>query len=256
MARRTSDDWDDATLDDIFAGEPAREPSTRRTDVPPTVRPRRPPAPPRHSNRPPLWLLAVVGLLVLFALGVLAGTFLGVGGGTTRAPESAATATVAQPTPTPSATTSATTTPKAQSKPIAIASAAAYDPLGDNEEHDSDTHLAVDGDPTTAWTTDRYSTADLGGLKPGVGLAVDLGAAHDISRVAVTFGVAGTSLAVYVGDAPTHTGSPAAVVQDAAGAINLPMHAHGRYVTLWLTQLPPADGGGYRGVVREVAVTG
>ena len=56
-----------------------------------------------------------------------------------------------------------------------------FDPAGDGTENDSDTELAIDGDPTTAWTTVTYASRNLGGLKDGVGLQLDLGGQQSVA---------------------------------------------------------------------------
>ncbi|MBI8989723.1 murein biosynthesis integral membrane protein MurJ [Corynebacterium meridianum] len=60
--------------------------------------------------------------------------------------------------------------------------------------------LAVDGDPATAWRTDRYLqqfATPPAGLKPGVGLLVDLAGPTRIGEVAVTVGRPGTGIRIY-----------------------------------------------------------
>ena len=62
--------------------------------------------------------------------------------------------------------------PPAPSAPLvgtAIASVTAFDPDGDGEENDDQAAAAVDGDPSTGWSTVCYSSEYLGG-KGGVGL--------------------------------------------------------------------------------------
>ena len=52
----------------------------------------------------------------------------------------------------------------------------AYDPPpGDGTERSEAVPLALDGDPTTAWETERYDTPDFGNIKKGVGLYLDAG---------------------------------------------------------------------------------
>ena len=54
--------------------------------------------------------------------------------------------------------------------------ASAYDPPpGDGTERSEAIPLALDGDPTTAWETERYDTPDFGNIKKGVGLYLDAG---------------------------------------------------------------------------------
>ena len=143
---------------------------------------------------------------------------------------------------------------------LQVAVASSFDPGGDGQEGEPPPAAATDGDRSTAWTTDRYSTADLGGLKTGVGLLLDLGRAADVRGVHVAFGVPGTSLRVYVGASPAtlRRSAPAAAADDAGpgSALRTKAGTRGRYVLLWLTRLPPAEDGGYRGSVREVKIIG
>ena len=54
-------------------------------------------------------------------------------------------------------------------------SASDFDPEGDGRETGTQ-RLAIDGNPTgTAWTTEHYDTQDFGGVKEGVGIAIDAG---------------------------------------------------------------------------------
>jgi serine/threonine-protein kinase len=52
-------------------------------------------------------------------------------------------------------------------------SAHAYDPLGDDAEHDDQASRVVDRDPGTVWTTESYKAGIAGAGKPGVGILVD-----------------------------------------------------------------------------------
>lgn len=66
---------------------------------------------------------------------------------------------------------------------------------GNDEENPDQVTLAFDGDPETGWSTLRYhNRPDLGGLKPGVGLVVDLGEPRDIGTVDLLFEVSGADL--------------------------------------------------------------
>ena len=46
---------------------------------------------------------------------------------------------------------------------------AAFDPLGDGDEHSDIVPLALDGDPSTAWSSEDYRALN----KAGVGFVVD-----------------------------------------------------------------------------------
>jgi hypothetical protein len=74
--------------------------------------------------------------------------------------------------PPTTADPSAVVTAPAPTAPLvgtAIASITAFDPDGDGEENDDQAAAAVDGDPSTGWSTVCYSSEYLGG-KGGVGL--------------------------------------------------------------------------------------
>jgi len=73
-----------------------------------------------------------------------------------------------------------------------------FDPLaldGVNEEHPDDVRLAVDGNPTTAWTTETYTTDNLG--KEGVGLYVDAGKPIAAKALEVRSDTRGWDMEVY-----------------------------------------------------------
>jgi hypothetical protein len=135
-----------------------------------------------------------------------------------------------------------------------------FDPQGDPPEENPDlAPLAVDGDRSTAWHTETYrQQLGPGGLKTGVGLTIDLGAEHAVAQVDLTLGGT-TGVQLFVTDT-----APGAVrgltpvdslTADAQQTITLDEPVTGRYVTLWLTELPQVSGG-FRGEVAEVEVLG
>src|SRR5262245_11161564 len=87
-------------------------------------------------------------------------------------------------------TTRPTTTKKAPVSPrIRLSAVGAYDPEGDGHENDDLAPLAVDGDRTTFWKTERYHSFG----KTGVGLVLDARRARPIARVIVSTDTAGSS---------------------------------------------------------------
>ena len=164
----------------------------------------------------------------------------------------------AKPEDTPSESPS----PSSSLAPITGLTAQDFDPQGDPpEEHRELAPLAVDGNPATAWRTMTYDQ-DMGpgGLKTGVGLTIDLGDVHDVSVVELTLVGAPTGVSLYVTDrAPAAVAglTPAATVDAAATRqrVTLDQPVRGRFLTVWLTSLPQAEGG-FRGEVAEVAVRG
>lgn len=171
-----------------------------------------------------------------------------------------------EPTPTGPATTDASSPPTTGPPvgPVDVIAAIPHDPAGDGEENDAQAAAAVDGDPTTAWRTLTYTTRDLGQLKPGVGLLLDLGQPTEVGGVELELVGRGTDLQVLVSDRsrlrttaahPLRDFAMLGGVQGAGDRVTLrsvqPLPA--RWVLVWLTALPPgADG--YQGGVAEVTV--
>jgi eukaryotic-like serine/threonine-protein kinase len=143
--------------------------------------------------------------------------------------------------------------------PLHIAAAVSYDPEGDGTESAPEVAFAHDGDPGTAWHTERYATAGFGNLKKGVGLQLTLAAPARPSEVEVVSPSAGGTFELL---GPLHGGmGPRDVLGRGAFdggtvrvALDRPAEAGTDYV-LWITSLP-ADGGGFRAAVAEVSLQG
>ena len=216
-----------------------------------------PPAPVSAARRPArrnrLGLLVVIVLLgmALVAAGLVAVI------GMQRRTDSAAEPSSAPP--------SATATPAAPVR-LSIAAADDFDPQGDPpEENPGETKLAVDGDMSTRWQTNRYlGNPKLGNLKRGVGLVVDLGKVATVGSVKVSLSGSGTNFDVRVprGDAASASTPPMtsdsrwkvvgkATKATKTTAVNLAEPIKTRYVLIYLTSLP-REGGGYRGGVYEI----
>jgi hypothetical protein len=137
-----------------------------------------------------------------------------------------------------------------------------FDPQGTDGQQENPESVAnvLDGDPATSWSTSSY-LQNLGptGLKTGVGLVVDLGATKGVRQVVVTTEGGPTSLAAYVtSEAPTGVAGLTPVgTASGTGALTISMEeaVSGRYVTIWLTLLPPV-GDEFRGTISEVQVLG
>ncbi|MGN6576458.1 MAG: discoidin domain-containing protein, partial [Nocardioides sp.] len=122
--------------------------------------------------------------------------------------------------------------------------------------------LAADGDPATAWRTSTYYDP-LKMLKSGVGLLVDLGSPTDVSEVSVQFVGSPNGFEILAADEgasePTSTDGLTRVARQAdAGTsvdVTLDQPVKTRYLVLWLTDLPPTQGG-FRGQVAEIDVRG
>jgi tRNA A-37 threonylcarbamoyl transferase component Bud32 len=135
----------------------------------------------------------------------------------------------------------------------------AYDPLGDGEEHDEDASNAVDGDNATVWQTDRYRSANLGGLKNGVGFVLTLDSPEQARQLNLNLTAAGADLSVLATDNSAIPGTiegwqELATVPDADQQVSVKLTGGPqRHYLLWFTDLPPA-GGGYRIGIAEAGL--
>lgn len=141
-------------------------------------------------------------------------------------------------------------------EPFAILNAAGFDPPpGDGVEHNAEIQRIYDGDPSTAWTTEGYNSETFGGVKEGVGVAVDLGQQQDISSVTLDLPTAAQAT-VFAGDQATNSGTEIGKTQGRSGQVVLepssPVKA--QYVTVWFTSLVPGEDGRYRAALGEITV--
>ena len=162
--------------------------------------------------------------------------------------------------------TTTQTPTRTRAVPLTDVVASDFDPQGAEpfEENPELAPLVVDGDPATAWRTVTYDQ-DLGpvGLKTGVGMMLDLGSAKVARSVRLTLPGGPTTVQVFrTADEPTTVDDlePAAegatTPDDAQLTLRLPDDEAAQYVVLWLTSLPEAPEGGFRGQVAEVVVAG
>jgi len=148
------------------------------------------------------------------------------------------------------------------SRPLAIAAVDDFDPGGSPPEENSDlAPLAVDGNRSTSWHTVTYfGNPALGGLKDGVGLAVDLGARKRLASVRLTLGGSPTDLQILT--APGRIAKPndtsgldvSASAKGVGGTttVRLDKPVTTRWFVVWLTSLPPVAGG-FQGSIAEIA---
>jgi hypothetical protein len=147
--------------------------------------------------------------------------------------------------------------------PVAVltpASAVAFGPDGGQGDNPELAYLTIDGNPATAWHTDWYTTAQFGNLYAGTGLLVDMGRPVTITATQITLGGApGADFQLRVGAAPSLADTPAvANATNAAGAVSLRLTApaHGRYVLIWFTSLPPDPAGTFQASVYDLRLEG
>jgi putative peptidoglycan lipid II flippase len=175
----------------------------------------------------------------------------------------------AQPSsePSPASSASGSNGPVALQR-ISVQDVQDFDPPpGSGDENPELVALAVDGDPSTAWETLRYDNdPELGGIKDGVGLILDLGQAQSVSRVSTALLGEGTNLELRA--APESAATPPSgsaeeyrlvdEVLDAGTEVTFDLSepVRTRYLLLWLTKLPPETSDTFRGRVADVEVRG
>jgi len=158
--------------------------------------------------------------------------------------------------PAPAVTTPAAAPPRT----LTPADAAAFGPSGGPGDNSDLARLAIDGNPATAWHTDWYTTARFGNLYPGTGLLVDMGRPVTITAAQIRLGRAhGASFQLRVGAAPALARlRPVARAASVGGVVHLRLTrpAHGRYVLLWFTRLPPDPAGTFQETVYGLQLKG
>jgi hypothetical protein len=130
--------------------------------------------------------------------------------------------------------------------PVHLAAFGAYDPPpGDGVERNDLLQNATDGDPATAWQTERYTTADFGNLKDGVGLVLSAGTTPvQLKSLTVHTPTPGFEAVIKAsnGDGPWEVvSSPQAVHDGTTFSLDVPGQ-RSRYM-IWITKLVQFDTG-------------
>jgi hypothetical protein len=143
------------------------------------------------------------------------------------------------------------------SKPPAATS---FDPQGNGLEDPGGVGLAVDDDPSTAWTTDVYrGSSRFGGLKSGVGLLIDLGRPKTVDSARMLLSAAGADLELRAGTAPPSTPDELPIVASRHASptsvtLRLDRPVRARYWLVWVTSLPSVGKGEYSLGIAELAL--
>jgi hypothetical protein len=204
-----------------------------------------------------VWRRWAVGIGVLLLAVVVAGLLLGGKHGYLSFVRGAEPANDTTPTPT--------ATPKTTSSAVAVTEAGAiapglvteFDPYGKHDDpHVSEAPRAIDDNDTTMWRTQIYRTADLGKLKPGVGLLMDLGSPRKVAAVHLLLVGNGTSVELFESDsAPANEKAMTLAVAQVGAPSDVTMRlttaTTARYWLVWLTKLPAA-GTGFQGGIAEM----
>jgi hypothetical protein len=133
-----------------------------------------------------------------------------------------------------------TTRPVARARFVKLTAAGAYDPEGDGHERDEEASLAVDGNPSTFWRTERYSRF----FKKGVGLVLDTGRRVRIRQVVVDSRTPGVRAEIRIGSSRTGPFTRVSPAKTLTARTTFPVAGRtGRYVVVWVTTLPPESAG-------------
>lgn len=177
-----------------------------------------PPAEPKRSG--PSLGTVILSLLAAALAGGVVGLLVALGGGETPGGDTASEA-------------------PASAEPIEPTSVESFDPVGGSGFRDRG----------GTWSTQTYNSAQFGGLKPGVGLLIDLGEARGVSSVTLESANPGLTVDLLAGDDPPSddvAGMPSAdSVTTGEGETVLSGADAGehRYWMVWVTELAPANGG-------------
>ncbi|MGW4498181.1 protein kinase family protein [Micromonospora sp. NPDC004336] len=161
----------------------------------------------------------------------------------------------------------------AEVRELKISAARIIDPQGDREEL-RNAERVYDGDEDKGWETQTYrGRANFGNLKQGMGVWIDLGGEHTVKSVQVLLSARGASAQLLTGASnppSSKSGDGQLYAEYKGNLIGQPFEEHEgtkmtfngfdvdkkyRYLLLWITELPPSDGG-YKLGVQEITVQG
>jgi hypothetical protein len=173
------------------------------------------------------------------------------------------------PTPAPSRTQSSSQSAAAAAVPLTPTGVSVFNPPpGTSDDDDpADAAKAIDGDASTFWHTSYYLGHRFGNLKKGTGLILDMGRTVRLSQLTVQFGASCcTHVLIEVGNSNTvsaatlRTFTPVQSSSAAHGSttFDVTSKATGRYVLIWLTDLPPLAGspGKYEALIYNITARG
>jgi hypothetical protein len=126
----------------------------------------------------------------------------------------------------------------APTKPVQLSAVTAFDPYGDQQEHDSSASLATDGDQATAWSTEHY----LSFTKPGVGLVLDAGSALKVTKLTLSTDTPGFTAQIQSGSSQSGPFTRVSGPKPAAGTTQFTLNGTpAQYYVIWITDLGPND---------------
>ena len=153
--------------------------------------------------------------------------------------------------------------PESRPTQLQIVSIVPFDPAGNDQvEHPEKIDLINNGDSNTGWYTERYTTADFGKLKDGVGLIISLGPPQQLDRLRISSPTIDWSFEIFAsentGGGIQSWGEPIASRSEVSGTTTVNLNdTPGATLLLWITSLGrELAAGGHRVTVTEVSVSG
>ena len=154
--------------------------------------------------------------------------------------DAASQAPATRETAVPTTRPKPTTRPVARARFVKLTAAGAFDPEGDGHERDEEASLAVDGNRSTFWRTERYSRF----FKTGVGLVLDAGRRVRVRQVVVDSATPGVRAEIRIGNSRTGPFTRVSPAKTLTARTTFPVAGRtGRYVVVWVTALPPESAG-------------
>jgi len=207
--------------------------------------------PPQHRATVTRAVISVVIVVILAAIGVA------VWSASRGSPNTA--------TPTPGGRTQSTSPAAGDADVVLKPVSASVFAVGSTDDP-SGAQYAIDGSASTFWHTDYYvGNSVFGGLNTGMGLILDMGKEVRLSQVMVQFGtICCTHAEIEIGnnDTPaalnTFTELQSSSTAVGATTFGITKNTTGRYVLIWITDLPPEAGSGnhYQALIYNIAVRG
>jgi len=210
--------------------------------------------PPSERSTAARAVIGVVIVLVLAAIGVAAW--------------SVSRSLHHSPAPAPTGSHSSSQSAAAATIPLKPVSASVYNPLGSSGDDDpAEASKAIDGSASTAWHTSYYFSHVFGNLKKGTGLILDMGRPVRLSQLTIQFGTSCcTHVVIEVGSSSTANAATLSTftpVQSSSAAhdsttFDVTKPVTGRYVLIWITDLPPlaSNPGRYETLIYDVTAHG
>ena len=216
------------------------------------------------GSRRPSGAKIALGVAVLVVIAVI-GAFVGVrllgGNDNNASPGSTATGQPSQPT----------STGADQLIAIGPTQIRVVDPPNGDRTELVGADTVVDGSETTGWPTQRYNQANFGGIKPGMGILIDLGKPTKVRSVKVVVNRQGATVALRSGTTdPGNSREGDKTINETFTPVGQPFVDHpgttmvfpvpddaaaSQYLLIWITKLPPNGEGKFAININEIAVS-